>query len=191
MELLPHDGYLWAADYPNETQRIVTRMKSYNLHGFTKADLSTYDIILCFTRTDANHLSDIKTDTPHRARVVVLPGCREISSEECAKDPTKIKELISLIKVAVKGFIGEELGDWSIEMQNTKFRRTLEFVLPGRQAGPGVFFAPKNQLSEWANKSGCMIQITKYKGSDKEVLVSIVGPPKRLDEAAALIKASA
>ena len=186
-ELLPQDTYEWAKGFPIETQRILRRMKDYHPCGFTKSDLSTYDIILCFRRTDANDLSQVQIDG-QRARVIVLPGCGDISSDDCANDPAKIKVLISNIKTAVKGFISEELGDWTIELKRNKDFRTLQMVLPTRETGSGASFATQEKVTEWAQKSGCLIRVSNYKASTKQVLVSIVGPKEHLDETETLIR---
>ena len=170
-------------------------MKFYNPFRFLGTDLSTYDVILCFTRTDASLIAKFEAEHEDRARVIVLPGCREISSEDCAKDPKKIGELISNIKSAIKGFITQELGDWvDGAVKRTKSYRTLQLLLPGRDlnfAGTGDFLTDGDKIKEYESKSGCSIKVTKYKGSTKEILVSVIGPKDHLAKAAALMGSSA
>ncbi len=196
-ELLPQNGYDWAMDYPHETQRIAQRMKFYNRHGFTAHDLTLYDTILCFTHTDASSISKLDTQSEKRAgtaKIIVLPGCRDISSEDCAKDPKKIQELISNIKTAIKGFISRELEDWNDGLvERTQSYRTLQLLLPGlnpRFEEANDFLTDTDKRKEYEIKSGCTIKVTKYKGSTKELLVSIVGPKEHLKEAAALVQSS-
>ena len=194
-QLLPHDEYDWALDSPHEVRRIAQRMKFYSPFGFAATDLSTYDVILCFTRTDANRIAKFEPEHKDGARVIVLPGCRDISSEDCAKDPEKIRELIASIKSAVKGFITQELGEWvDGAVKRTKSYRTLQLLLPGRDlnfAGTGDFLTDGDKIKEHESKSGCAIKVTKYKGSTREVLVSIIGPKDHLAKAAALMGSSA
>ena len=194
-ELLPNNEYDWGSDPPHETQRIAQRMRFYNPHGLTKSDLTTYDIILCFTQSDASKISELGTD-PNRsditAKVIVLQECRFISSVDCTKDPKKIKELIPNIKIAIKSFISTELGDWvDGSIERTKTYRTLQFLLPNHRlnfAGPHQDLMGGEKLKEYEKKTGCIIKVTKYKDSMKEVLISIIGPKEHLLEAATLIK---
>ena len=167
-------------------------MEFYNPHGFSGADLSTYDFIICFTQTVADRILKHQAASQRSARIVVLPGCNEISSDDCAKDSAKIKELIASITAAIKGFVSEELGDWTDgKVERTKHYRTLEMVLPGANShfwGNDDFLNDRVKRKEYENQSGCSIQVSKYKDSMKEVLVSITGPKERLSEAAALIR---
>lgn len=196
-ELLPRSTYEWARDYPNETDRIAQRMKLYGMQGCTAADLSSYNIIVCFTQTDATRLRELqasemkRTGTKVLARLVMLPGCRAFSTEDCFKDPKKIGELIGNIKSGIKEFISKELGDWSDgSLQRTANYRTSELILPKDRlnfAGPNESLEDGPKLKEYERKSGCTIKATKYKGSTKEVLVSIFGPRERLFEAGSLL----
>ena len=157
--------------------------------------MSTYDLILCFTRTDAARLRDTPSisslPSERRARILLLPGCNAISSEDCAKDVGKTGDLISRIKKATKRFIAEELGDWTDGMERTKTYRTLQLLLPGRDsnfAGASEALTDEGKLRELESQTGCSIHISRHQDSTKEILVSVVGPKERLAEAAALLR---
>lgn len=165
-------------------------MVTYKSHGLTAADLDTYDILLCFTRSDASHLAKLQAESKDPARIIVLHECRGISSEDCVKDPKKIRELISHTKMAIKRFITEELGDWSDSLERRTNYRTQEMVLPGRDlnyAGTGNSLTDPDKLKEIERKTGCAIKVARYKGGMEKVLVSIIGPRGSLNEAATLI----
>ena len=190
LELLPPGDYLWAKDYPHETQSIARRMKAYGKRAFSVSDTAKYEVILCFTTKTASWIRDAASGK--QPRILVLPGCGHIESKDCIEDPKKIPELISAIKVSVKNFISDELGDWTIDLKRTVNYRTLQAVLPSKDPVIANRVSTKDiaDFREYEKKTGCAIRSTGFWGTPNGFLISITGPKDSLMNAVKLVRTS-
>ena len=127
------------------------------------------------------------------AKIAKLEGCINISPEERVPDAQNIDMLITSIKAALKQFVAQTPFNYPPSIDTAAIcGRMLQFVTNGtslRHLTPGAQEALQGsqKLRDIENKTGCRVKVTKNLDVQNDVLVSIIGPPERLNEASALV----
>ena len=181
-----------------EISRVGALMKSYGSFAFTKSDLMTYQYILSFEPVVdliKKMREDLRKHNPNvtLAQIVTLEGCQNIATHECMQDERNTDILIESIKEAVKRFVRQPPFNWSpsIYTNEMKYRilhfatnsACLKYLIPGAEE----LLQGGQKLKEIENKTKCSIKVTRRRGvQDHSILVSIIGPQERLNEAVSL-----
>ena len=184
----------------SEVSRVGALMKSYGSFAFTQSDFGTYHYIISFEPyldLIKKMREDFQTHHPNLAlgQIVMLEGCQNISTTECMQDERNIDKLIESIKEAVKRFVRQPPFNCSPSLYTNEMNyRILHFVSKQvclKYLTPGGADEPLQggqKLKEIENKTKCSVKVTKrLPVHDAEVLVSIIGPQERLNEAVSLI----
>lgn len=164
-------------------------MRTLKRRQVTLKDLEHYDILLCFSAADHDHIRNIKSGQPSGSktlgRVVILPHCEEFSSIDYGKNPGKLDDMIAKVKTGIREFISVELGSWSRTLDVTKHNRTRQEIHYGPSLNTyiadKVFEGPKKLEIE--EQTGCMISIQRTRPLTRQVLLSISGPEEAVTEA--------
>ena len=181
-----------------EVSRVGALMNSYGSFAFTKSDFVTYHYVLSFepyVDLIKKMRDDFQKHNPNTtlAQIVMLEGCQNISTTECIQDERNIDKLIGSIKEAVKRFVSQPPFNWSPSIYTNEMNhRILHFVtneacLKYLMPGAREPLQGGQKLKEIENKTKCSVKVTKRVGvQDGGVLVSIIGPHERLNEAVSL-----
>ena len=179
-----------------ELSRVGELLKSQGSFPLTGNDLMTYQYVLSFEPYTflINKLrEDIGKQNPNvaLAQIVTLEGCNDISTVNCMQDEQNIDKLIKSIKAAVKQFVAQppfNCSTWMYTAVNYRVAQlitndsSLKYLTPGSKEP----LQESQKLREIENKTGCSVKITRRRGVQDGVLVSIIGPPERLKEASSL-----
>ena len=181
-----------------EISRVGALIKSYGSFAFAKSDLVTYHYILSFEPVVdliKKMREDFQKHNPNvtLAQIVTLEGCHNISTNECMQDERNIDKLIESIKEAVKRFVRQPPFNWSPSIYNNEMKyRILHFATNSaclKYLIPVVDepLQGGQKLKEIENKTKCSIKVTRCRAvQDRSILVSIIGPQERLNEAVSL-----
>lgn len=188
-KLIPRGEYSWGQGPPWEPYSVVARMRTLKRRQVTLEDLEHYDILLCFSAADHDHIRNIKIGQPSGskglARVVILPHCEELSSIDYCKNPVKLDDMIAKVKTGIREFISVELCNWPRAMNVTKHNRTRQEIRDGPSLNTyiadKVFEGPK--VPEIEEQTGCIISIQRTRPLTRQVLLSISGPEEAVMEA--------
>lgn len=187
------ERYPWALDYPNEVSRIKDRRTNQPTSWLQAVDFNSYNLILCFSASDANTIGNLKRDivpgnpeTNFQRRIRHVPGCERFLGVDCQDTKTR-DELVAAVGEMVDKFTEAEYGEWynKVKAPSDMRYRTLQFEmqetdLPSTSRDP----VPLNEIpkvKEWEKASGCSIKITRNRApsngtSEEMCTVSVIGP---------------
>ena len=179
------EQHFWSKD-PDEKDFILKRLRDRNSRGLHDTDFYKYQYILCFDERSRKELEAFKATAEAGSKSGKSP-CKIQRLKGCEKFPNEwsdnLEQLVKVrgkIKVAVKAFLGADLG-WVRPLEGIADGkwRTLQFLAPPKDISKA--FANKDSLKDVA-KVGCKVNVVS-EFADRLWLVSISGPRAKLEAA--------